>query len=113
MRTVCQGRQPEVDIVLYRVAEAALKNAEEHSAATAIRVRLTQRDARLIVTVRDNGIGLAKHGEPGRSGTGFVEMAERIRSVQGRLRVRSRAYQGTVVMASAPSTMLPATLHKV
>jgi signal transduction histidine kinase len=113
VRTVSQGRQPEVNIALYRVAEAALKNAEEHAAATAIRVRLTQRGARLILTVRDNGIGLAKHGEPRSSGTGFLEMAERIRSVQGRLRVRSGANQGTIVMASAPSTMVPATLHKV
>ncbi|MFZ0169266.1 MAG: ATP-binding protein [Candidatus Dormiibacterota bacterium] len=113
VRTVNQGRQPEVDIALYRVAEAALKNAEEHAAATAIRVRLTQRGARLIVTVRDNGIGLAKDREAGGSGTGFLEMAERIRSVQGWLRVRSRAHQGTIVMASAPSTMAPATLPKL
>jgi signal transduction histidine kinase len=100
--TVTQARQPEVDITLYRVAEAALKNAEEHAAATAVRVRLIQRGARLILTVRDNGIGLAGHREAGSSGIGFLEMAERMRSVQGRLRVRSRVNQGTVVMASAP-----------
>lgn len=113
VRTLCQGRQAEVDITLYRVAEAALKNAEEHAAATAIRVRLTQCDARLILTVRDNGIGLGEHRELGSSGTGFLEMAERIRSVHGRLRVRSRANAGTIVMASVPNTMIPATLHKV
>jgi signal transduction histidine kinase len=103
--TVTQARQPEVDIALYRVAEAALRNADKHAAASAVRVRLMQRGARLILAVRDNGIGLAEHHEAGSSGVGFLEMAERIRSVQGRLRVRSRANQGTVVMASAPSVI--------
>jgi signal transduction histidine kinase len=113
VRTVSQGRQPEVDIALYRVAEAALRNAEEHAAATAIKVRLTLRGARLILTIRDNGIGLVSQREPGSSGIGFLEMAERMRSVQGRLRVRSRANEGTVVMASAPSRMDPTILHLV
>jgi two-component system NarL family sensor kinase len=101
VRAVTCGQQPEVDIALYRVAEAALKNAGEHAAATAIRVRLIQRGACVILTVRDNGIGLAEKRESGSLGTGFLEMAERIRSVQGRLRVRSRVNQGTIVMASA------------
>ncbi|MGA8206703.1 MAG: ATP-binding protein [Candidatus Dormiibacterota bacterium] len=112
VRPVIQGRYPEVDIALYRVAEAALRNAEEHAAATAIRVRLTRRGARLILTIRDNGIGLAEQREPGNSGTGFFEMAERMRSVHGRLRVRSRTNHGTVVMASAPHRMVPATVRK-
>ncbi|MFZ0994750.1 MAG: ATP-binding protein [Candidatus Dormiibacterota bacterium] len=111
VRTMSRGQQPEVDIALYRVAEAALKNADEHAAATAIRVRLIQRGARLILTVRDNGIGLGEKRESGSSGTGFLEMAERIRSVQGRLRVRSRVNQGTIVMASAPRAMVPDTLR--
>ena len=113
IRTVSQGRQPEVDIALYRVAEAALRNADEHAAATVIRVRLTQRGARLILTVRDNGIGLAPRLQPGRPGTGFLEMSERMRSVEGRLRVRSRAGEGTIVMASAPGNLLPGTSAQV
>lgn len=107
VRTMSRGQQPEVDIALYRVAEAALKNAEEHAAATAICVRLIQRGARVILTVRDNGIGLAEKREPGSSGSGFLEMAERICSVHGQLRVRSRVNQGTIVMASAPGPMVP------
>lgn len=113
IRTVNQGRQTEVDIALYRVAEAALRNADEHAAATAIMVRLTQHGARLILTIRDNGIGLAPRLQPGRSGTGFLEMSERMRSVQGRLRVRSRADEGTIVMASAPGTVLRGTSPQV
>lgn len=109
VRTAGQGHHPEVDIALYRVAEAALRNAEEHAAATTISMRLIQRGARLILTIRDNGIGVAPERNPGWSGSAFFEMTERMRSVHGRLRVRSRADQGTVVMASAPSTMVPAT----
>jgi len=113
IRTVNQSRQAEVDIALYRVAEAALRNADEHAAATAIRVRLIQHGARLILTIRDNGIGLAPRLQPARSGTGFLEMSERMRSVQGRLRVRSRADEGTIVMASAPGKILRGTSPQV
>jgi two-component system NarL family sensor kinase len=97
---------PEVDLVLFRVAQAALRNAEEHSAATRIDIRVRRRGARVTLTVRDDGIGLpAGSGRDG-TGKGFLEMRERLRSVGGRLVVRSSAELGTVVSASVPGSPL-------
>jgi two-component system NarL family sensor kinase len=98
---------PEVDLVLFRVAQAALRNVEEHSAATRIEIRVHRRSARVTLTVRDNGIGLPAGSRRDRTGKGFLEMRERLRSVGGRLVVRSSAELGTVVSASVPGSPLP------
>jgi signal transduction histidine kinase len=97
-----------VDLALFRVAQEALRNAEDHAAATEIDLRLCRRGARVSVTVRDNGIGLAKHFKNGGSGTGFLEMRQRMRSVGGNLAVRSRPSLGTAVVASVPTSTPPA-----
>src|SRR5215475_6667618 len=43
---------------LYRIAQEALTNATRHAKASAIWIRLEQTDGRLVLEVRDNGIGL-------------------------------------------------------
>jgi two-component system NarL family sensor kinase len=96
---------PEADLVLFRVAQAALRNAEEHSAATRVDIGLRRHGAQVTLTVRDDGIGLA--ADPHSVGKGFLEMRERLRSVGGRLVVRSSAQLGTVVSASLLGSPLP------
>jgi len=98
---------PEADLVLYRVAQEALRNAETHAAATFVEIRLRRRLDRVSLSVRDNGIGLAGHPETNGSGKGFLEMRERLRSVEGKLTVRSRLRLGTVVVASVPTSPWP------
>lgn len=99
--------RPGADLVLFRVAQAALHNAEEHSAATMVTIRLRPRGTRVTLAVSDNGIGWPT--APGRSGmrTGILQMRERLRSVGGQLVIRSRPRVGTVVWASVPSSSLP------
>jgi len=98
---------PGADLVLFRVAQAALRNAEEHSAATIIEIRLRRRGARVTLAIRDNGIGLARTPGTRVMRTGVLEMRERLSSLGGHLVIRSRPRVGTVVLASVPSSILP------
>ncbi len=95
---------PEADLALFRVAQAALRNAENHAAATRVDIGLRQIGSRIALTVREDGIGLPAESARNASGTGFVEMRSRLRSLGGRLEVRNAADQGTIVSAYVPVT---------
>ncbi|MGC2191696.1 MAG: ATP-binding protein [Candidatus Dormiibacterota bacterium] len=101
--------RPGADLVLFRVAQAALQNAEKHSAATEVAIRLRRHGSRVTLAVSDNGIGLTRARERTSMRTGILEMRERLRSVGGQLVIRSSPHSGTLVLASVPSSSLPPT----
>jgi signal transduction histidine kinase len=61
-------------------------------------VALTQREGRLAVEVRDDGVGGADLGQ----GTGLGGLAERVAAIGGRLEIDSKPGQGTIVRAGLP-----------
>ena len=48
---------PEIETVLFRIAQEALNNVVRHSRATGVEVLLTQVHPKIILTIRDNGSG--------------------------------------------------------
>lgn len=92
----------DVAVSLYRVAQESVDNALSHSGATRISVSLFWEDDVHELRISDNGIGF----EPGSSaaqGMGLAGMAERMRSVGGKLLIRTTPGRGTEVVAFAPS----------
>jgi two-component system sensor histidine kinase UhpB len=65
---------PEIELVVYRVAQEALTNVARHSGGDHAELRLDSEDGRLILTVRDQGRGLPADLVPG---TGMRGMRER------------------------------------
>lgn len=105
LRAVGRAHDPEVDITLFRVAEAELRRVEMDEFATEVELRLRQRASRLVLSLRDNGRRPGAPGDSESSGSGFLEMRERLRSINGQLTMRSGVHQGTVVVASAPTAI--------
>jgi two-component system sensor histidine kinase UhpB len=64
----------ETELVVYRVAQEALTNVARHSASSRADLTLEHADGRLILTVRDYGLGLPQHVT---GGTGMRGMRER------------------------------------
>jgi len=96
---------PEVELVLFRVAQEALRNALRHAQATSAEVAVEFGDRKIRITVKDNGKGfdlpettgdLVKQGRLGLAG-----MQERIQLVGGSLRIKSRSGKGTTVVIEA------------
>jgi two-component system, NarL family, sensor histidine kinase UhpB len=92
---------PEIDLVVYRVAQESLTNVMRHSNASRATVSLECDDARLLLRVTDNGRGIAD-GERGESKTGLAGMRERAMLVGGSLTIRSEPGVGTEVELEVP-----------
>jgi two-component system, NarL family, sensor histidine kinase UhpB len=77
---------PDVELVVYRIAQEALTNAMRHSAASRVEVHLRRTTGGVRLRVRDHGIGLRRAAGPG---GGLRGMRERAIMVGGSLRVQS------------------------
>jgi signal transduction histidine kinase len=90
----------DLEHVLYRVAQEALRNVAKHGGATEAGVELRGTAEELTLTVSDSGRGFDR--ESPRGGLGLLGMRERVRHVGGRLTVDSSPKRGTVVTAAIP-----------
>jgi two-component system sensor histidine kinase UhpB len=97
-----RGLPPEVEIVIYRVAQEALTNASRHSGAKRIDVSLGRVDSRVVLEVADDGKGFAFADEA--KGLGVSGMRERALLVDGSLEIDSRPGRGTIVRLEVPTT---------
>jgi two-component system sensor histidine kinase UhpB len=91
---------PDVQVVIYRVAQEALVNAARHSGATRIEVSLENHGATVTLLVTDNGSGFAFADES--KGLGLSGMRERALLVGGTLQIDSRPGKGTTVKLEVP-----------
>jgi two-component system sensor histidine kinase UhpB len=92
---------PEVELVVYRVAQESLTNVIRHARAGHAEVTVTADASLLTLTVTDDGVGLP--GADGvNGGTGVTGMRERALLVDGRLSLRTRPEGGTEVMLQVP-----------
>lgn len=97
---------PAVEVALYRIAQEALANAQKHSGATEVTVRLRHGRDRVELEVTDNGCGFVPEPGPAedRRGLGIAGMRERASIVGGVVEVISAPGRGTRVVASVPLT---------
>ncbi|WP_416985522.1 sensor histidine kinase [Streptomyces sp. T028] len=96
----------EVQAAAFRVVQESLTNVRRHAAdATTITVRLSYVDARLEVTVRDDGLGGTQlPAEAHGGGFGLVGLRERVTALGGELRAGPVATgQGWEVRARFPA----------
>jgi two-component system, NarL family, sensor histidine kinase UhpB len=78
---------PDVELVVYRVAQEALTNVARHSASTRADLTLDCDRGRLLLIVRDYGLGLPPGNTPG---TGMRGMRERATLIGASLQIRNR-----------------------
>ena len=89
---------PELELVVYRVAQESLTNVLRHSGASEVVVALGEADGGLRLVVRDDGSGLP----PGAGGDGIAGMRERALLAGGRLTLTSPPGGGTEVRLEVP-----------
>jgi two-component system, NarL family, sensor histidine kinase UhpB len=92
---------PEVDLVLYRVAQEALWNVIRHAEASSVQVALSLTDDRLLLSIRDDGRGLGA-GADQTERNGLRGMRERAMLVGGTFAIASQPGEGTEVKLEVP-----------
>ena len=86
------------EVAAYFVASEALANAAKHSGASRIDILLEQCDGRLLLSVRDDGIG----GADAARGSGLVGLRDRVEALGGSIRVSSLPGNGTKIAVELP-----------
>jgi two-component system sensor histidine kinase UhpB len=89
---------PEVELVIYRVAQEALTNALRHAQGTQVALSLKHADERVVLVVSDDGSGLPELTD----GSGLGGMRERAMLIGAELEIRSGADHGTEVTLTVP-----------
>ena len=99
--------EPDIEVMLLRVAQEALHNAERHAAASHVRLRLAYEAGAVRLLVRDDGRGLGALPSAAdllASGKlGIVGMQERARLAGADFRVRSLPRGGTSIEVAVPA----------
>src|SRR5918996_2722600 len=86
------------EVAAYYVVSEALANAVKHAQASRIDISLAPRNGRLLLSIRDDGIGGA---DPTR-GSGLVGLADRVEALGGSISVESGPGDGTEITAELP-----------
>lgn len=93
----------EAALSLLRVAQEALRNVERHARATRVRVVLKRKAGSVELAVSDDGCGFDPAADREHASLGLASMRERMALLRGRLEIRSRAGDGTQVLATVPA----------
>lgn len=95
--------EPQLATAAFRIFQEAVTNAVRHSRATAIMVGLeTSARKRLVLSIQDNGVGMADAQLRGEQCLGLTGMRERARALGGDVRITSRRGRGTSVAMTLP-----------
>jgi signal transduction histidine kinase len=98
---------PETELALFRIAQEALNNVRRHAQASEVAVTAEFQEARVRLTIQDNGCGFQLAGRTsdlvsmGRFG--LAGMEERAHLLGGQLKVLSGLEFGTIVVADVPA----------
>jgi two-component system sensor histidine kinase UhpB len=90
----------EYELVVYRVAQEALTNVARHADASRVHLWLERTEGQIVLTVRDDGRGLAPDAT--RSSHGITGMRERAMLIGAQLRLTEPPTGGTQVQLSIP-----------
>jgi len=95
--------QPDAEMALFRICQEALVNVLKHAKATTVRLTLAVDAESISLTIADDGCGFDAHSamDHRNRGLGLLIMQERLRAVDGSLRIESQPGAGTSVMGKA------------
>lgn len=92
----------DVALCIYRITQEGLRNIAKHARADDAHVGLTAVDGTLVLSINDGGTGFDPAQARERGGLGLASMHERVRLIDGDLRVDSQPGQGTMIEVRVP-----------
>jgi PAS domain S-box-containing protein len=94
----------DVASCLYQVVQESLRNVSRHAKAGRAWVTLEGLENRIVLGVRDAGVGFPVESLAAGAGLGVPVMRERVRNLKGSFSIQSRPEEGTVIVVEVPYT---------
>ena len=95
--------RPAAELIVYRLVQEAITNITKYARAEQVWIQLAERDGRVQVAVRDDGVGFDTSARS-TSAYGLVGMRFRVEAEGGTLLLRAAPGQGTVIEANLPTS---------
>jgi two-component system, NarL family, sensor histidine kinase UhpB len=92
-----------VAIALYRMVQEALTNVARHAQATSVEIILQAQERQLVLTVADDGIGVAEQALQRAGSFGLMGLRERAHMLGGQIEIGRRPRGGTRLTVRVPS----------
>jgi PAS domain S-box-containing protein len=92
----------EIPLCLFRIVQEGLRNIAKHARAEKVQVSLRFEDNEICLCIRDDGIGFSPDPIRKRTGLGLASMNERVRLIQGCVKIASSPGKGTLIEVRVP-----------
>jgi len=92
----------DATLCLFRIAQETLRNCVKHSGAESVQVMLTKTGHVIRLSISDNGCGFDTKSDLMDKGLGFISMHERLRLVDGEIKISSQPLRGTRIDVVVP-----------
>lgn len=93
----------ELTTAIFRIFQETLNNAARHSKASKVSVSLRTVNARIMMEIIDNGIGITEKQKSNPKSFGLIGMRERSRYLGGNITIIGKKGRGTKVTVSIPN----------
>lgn len=99
----------DVALCLFRIVQEGMQNIAKHSRTRACVIELTAESEGLLLRIIDSGIGFDPTKPKYKPGLGLISMRERLRQVNGQMRLYTAPRQGTQLEVRVPFKKISAT----
>ena len=97
---------PKASTILFRIIQETLTNIMRHSEASSVAIDIKKTAARLLLSVRDNGIGIKQEDIMGSRSLGLLGIRERVAILKGTIKFEGMPGKGTRIKISFPLSVL-------
>jgi PAS domain S-box-containing protein len=101
-QNIPESHSQDVSLALYRIVQEGLNNIAKHACARHVTVSLSESEACLHLSVKDDGIGFDAAEVRKKQGLGLSSIRERVRLVHGKHRIVSEPEKGTTIEVTVP-----------
>jgi two-component system sensor histidine kinase UhpB len=94
---------------VYRIVQEAMTNVARHSGATVVKLDIVREDPHCVISIADNGHGVAIETRARRNSLGLIGLRERVARLGGDLQIVTAPAAGFMLTATLPIAAVQAT----
>ena len=96
------GTNREVDTTVFRIFQESLTNVARHARADNVDISLYNIGEQLVLSVKDNGVGMEQDKLTNNQSLGLIGMHERATAIGGELEIETKKGKGTRITLKVP-----------